>query len=252
MKTTEQTNELTSALAKAQGVFSNPAKEARNPHFNSLYADLASGLNSIREALSANGLAVVQAPRIDGDVLMLDTRLSHASGQWIEAEYPVCKLGVRQQEIGSAMTYARRYSLFSIVGIAGEDDDGNAGSQTAVPGKKPEERDVSAQKFYEECIDMIESSPTVATLQEWWQKGKAQRDQILDTKDHAELIAICKAKVAELKAAEASDRERFDATRASQPPLSKVRFANQGTLTGNDDDPTAPYRDKAARLKEEE
>ena len=133
MKTSEQTNELVTALAKAQGSLANPTKDARNPHFNSRYADLSGGLNAIREALSVNGLSVIQAPRIDGDVLMLDTRLSHASGQWIECEYPVCKLGVPQQQIGSAMTYARRYSLFAVVGIAGEDDDGNDASKSETP-----------------------------------------------------------------------------------------------------------------------
>ena len=65
--------------------------------------------------------------------MMLDTRLSHASGQWFESEWPVCKLPAQPQAIGSAMTYARRYSLFALVGIAGEDDDGEAANAAPTP-----------------------------------------------------------------------------------------------------------------------
>jgi hypothetical protein len=65
----------------------------------------------------------VQITRLEGDVLMLDTRLAHSSGQWIQSEWPVCKFPSAPQQIGSALTYARRYSLFSIVGISGDDDD---------------------------------------------------------------------------------------------------------------------------------
>ena len=138
MKTSEATNEIAAALAKAQGVIENPEKKAENPAFKnggkvSKYADLATGLTTVRAALSANGIAVIQAPRIEGEVLMLDTRLAHSSGQWLESEWPISKLGVTQQQIGSATTYARRYSLFSMIGIAGEDDDGNEASKSETP-----------------------------------------------------------------------------------------------------------------------
>jgi hypothetical protein len=134
MKSSEQTNEISAALAKAQGAINNPSKKATNPHFNSQYADLSGGITSIREGMSANGIAFVQATRVEGDVLMLDTRLTHSSGQWLECEYPVCKFPVQPQIMGSAMTYARRYSLFGLVGIAGEDDDGNGAKDTKVEG----------------------------------------------------------------------------------------------------------------------
>ena len=125
---------ISAALAKAQGQIANPGKTALNPHFKSQYADLSAGLNAIRAALSANGIAVVQQTRMHGDTLMLMTVLSHASGQWIGSEWPVVKLPAPPQVIGSALTYARRYTLFAIVGIAGEgdDDDGNAASAKGV------------------------------------------------------------------------------------------------------------------------
>jgi hypothetical protein len=139
MKSSELTNEISAALAKAQGSINNPGKKAENPHFKSHYADLSAGINAIRDGLSANGVAFVQATRIDGEVLMLDTRLSHSSGQWIECEYPVCKFPAQPQIMGSAMTYARRYSLFSLVGIAGEDDDGNAAAKSEINAPPPKE-----------------------------------------------------------------------------------------------------------------
>jgi hypothetical protein len=122
---------ISAALAKAQGQMANPGKTATNPHFKSQYADLSAGLNAIRAALSANSIAIVQQTRMDDDMLMLHTMLSHASGQWIGSLWPVVKLPAAPQVIGSALTYARRYTLFALAGIAGEndDDDGNAASR---------------------------------------------------------------------------------------------------------------------------
>ena len=72
-----------------------PTKGAVNPHFKSQYADLSAGLNAVRAALSANGIAIVQTTRMEGDVLMLFTALAHASGQWIGSEWPVAKFPLR-------------------------------------------------------------------------------------------------------------------------------------------------------------
>ena len=144
MRTSDDINELSAALAKAQGALANPPKDRRNPHFNSDYADLTAGLKVIRPAIAAHGLSVVQMTRVNGDMMLLDTRLLHSSGQWIECEYPVCKVGIPPQQVGSALTYARRYALFSLVGIAGEndDDDGNGaqngnGNARSSPAAEP-------------------------------------------------------------------------------------------------------------------
>jgi hypothetical protein len=125
----ERIDAISAALAKAQGQMANPGKTATNPHFKSQYADLSAGLKAVRTALSANAIAIVQTTRMEADVLMLRTALAHASGQWIGSEWPVVKLPSPPQVIGSALTYARRYSLFALTGIAGDDDDdGNAAS----------------------------------------------------------------------------------------------------------------------------
>ena len=122
---------ISAALAKAQGQIANPGKTAVNPHFKSSYADLSAGLNAIRTALSANAIAVVQTTRMEGDMLMLNTMLAHSSGQWIGSQWQVCKLPAPPQVIGSALTYARRYTLFALVGIAGEGEDDDANAATS-------------------------------------------------------------------------------------------------------------------------
>jgi hypothetical protein len=139
MQSSEATNELAAALAKAQAEITNPAKDAKNPHYKSFYADLAAGIGAIRAPLSKNGIAVMQLTRLEGDVLFVDTRLTHASGQWVQGEFPVIRFPAKPQEVGSAMTYARRYSLFALVGIAGEEDDGEAANEVSIQAPtKPE------------------------------------------------------------------------------------------------------------------
>lgn len=139
MKTSDQINEFAKAMSAAQGQIKNPTKGSVNPHFKNRYADLADGIEAVRDALAANGLCVVQSTYMDGDLMMLETRIAHESGQWIASDWPVCKFPVVQQVAGSAMTYSRRYSLFALVGIAGDDDDGNdaSKSETPAPSKKP-------------------------------------------------------------------------------------------------------------------
>lgn len=123
----ENIGDLAAALAKAQGQMTAAAKDSVNPHFKSKYADLAAVWDAIREPLSQNGLAVVQAPRLtDGNAQVLDSILLHASGQWMASTLEIkCKDALPQTQ-GSAITYARRYALMALVGIAPDDDDGNA------------------------------------------------------------------------------------------------------------------------------
>lgn len=123
MQSSEEINEIAAALAKAQGIIKNPAKTRENPHFRSAYADLATGLNGIRPALSAQGIAIVQATDINRDGVVLVTRLIHTSGQYIGCMYPVAASSADHQKLGAALTYSRRQSIFALVGVAGEDED---------------------------------------------------------------------------------------------------------------------------------
>jgi len=136
MKSSETTKTLSDALSKALGIIHNPQKSTENSFFKSRYATLEDGLNIIREAFSKCNLSFFQATRLDGDILFLETRIM-CGNEWLESEYPVCRFPCKPQELGSAMTYARRYSLFACCGIAGElDDDGNAANGSAIPAKK--------------------------------------------------------------------------------------------------------------------
>ena len=133
MLTSDNINELAAALAKAQGEIQNPAKNRVNPHFKSKYADIADGLDVIRPTLSKFGIAFVQATElVDDGMVILRTRMIHSSGQWLESTYPVGRF-VKHQELGASLTYAKRQALFSIVGVAGDDDD-DGNSATATPG----------------------------------------------------------------------------------------------------------------------
>ncbi len=124
----ETIGKLAEALAKAQGAMDNPARSAENPFFKSKYAPLSAITDAIRKPLSQNGLSYVQTVSMQSDIVMLTTRLMHLSGEWVESAMPLPHVG-KPQELGSVMTYFRRYQLSAIVGItADDDDDGNEAS----------------------------------------------------------------------------------------------------------------------------
>jgi hypothetical protein len=126
---------IAAALAKAQMELTNPEKSlvatVRSPFPREAdrtfrYAPLSSGLDIIRKSLGRHEIAMIQATAIDtqAGLLRLTTVLAHSSGEWISSEWPVCQISdiASAQRVGAALTYARRYALFALVGIAGEDD----------------------------------------------------------------------------------------------------------------------------------
>lgn len=154
----ENIGELAAALAKAQGTFSFARKDSTAPLFEKeaggrtvksgvrSYADLASVLDAVRKGLAENGLAIIQAPfSAQGGSVTLRTTLMHASGQWIASEitFPADRMG-GIHGWGSALTYARRYALAAMVGIAQDDDDGMA-AQDAEP-KNRRQREAEEHK----------------------------------------------------------------------------------------------------------
>lgn len=185
MKTSEQTDKIDAALAKAQADLENPSKDATNPHFKSKYATLDAGLNIVRSVLSKHGISVTQPTGFEDGVLMLYTRLACA-GQWIQAEYPVSQFPVKQQELGSCLTYSRRYSLFSLVGIAGEeDDDANAAvSPTPAPKRQEKPQKVELMSAGESARerDIMLSNLTLCTTKaamlEWAQNTSVMRERL--------------------------------------------------------------------------
>jgi hypothetical protein len=134
-RSSETIGAIAAALAKAQGELTNPEKSLiatirspfpREDDRTFRYASLASGLDIIRKSLGQHEIATIQTTAIDQDSgqIRLTTLLAHASGEWISSDWPVCPISetAAPQRMGAALTYARRYALFALVGIAGEDD----------------------------------------------------------------------------------------------------------------------------------
>lgn len=120
---------LAAALAKAQAELSNPEKmltatiPAKGGERSFRYASLASGLDLVRKCLGQHQIAVMQTTAVDQGQIMLTSLLVHASGEWVSSLWPVCPAAEPSAQLkGAALTYARRYALFALVGIAGEDD----------------------------------------------------------------------------------------------------------------------------------
>lgn len=124
-------DKLAGALAKAQGKITGALKDSSNPFFKSKYADLAACWDACRAQLSDNGLSVIQLTDVDDTGVLVVTTLAHESGQWIRGKLRMMPKDATPQGIGSAITYARRYALAAIVGLAQVDDDGNAASGRA-------------------------------------------------------------------------------------------------------------------------
>ena len=134
-RSSESIASLAGALAKAQAELVNPEKsligsiksqEARGSEHLFRYASLSSGLDIVRKTLGQHEIATVQTTAIDqtSGTVNLTTVLAHASGEWISSDWPVCPIAetATPHRMGAALTYARRYALFTLVGIAGEDD----------------------------------------------------------------------------------------------------------------------------------
>jgi len=139
MKTSEQLNELFTALSKAQENIKNAQKEGYNPMFKSNYTTVTSVLEAIKTVYKEN-ISIIQMPEAD----KLITRVGHSSGQWLEIETPLFigepKGMSKMQAYGNAVTYARRYALVSLFGIGQEDNDGNDGNyngKSTMPKKEP-------------------------------------------------------------------------------------------------------------------
>jgi len=119
---------LACSLSKAQSTMTSAKKDSTNPHFKSRYADLASIWDACRESLTKNGLAVVQLPGKDEAGYYVETVLTHASGEFIADKLHIVPTKDDPQGLGSAITYARKYGLSAIAGVAPDDsdDDGEA------------------------------------------------------------------------------------------------------------------------------
>src|ERR1700744_2383220 len=175
---------LAHALVKAQAKMPMAAMNSTNPHFKSKYADLQAIWDAASKPLADNGLAVSQWPNsMESGQPCLTTLLVHESGEWIEADYPLISDRQNAQGFGSALTYAKRYALASILGIvADEDDDGNAASPKP---QKPqplqtymsndEDPDGQAKNWVDQQIVIIKAAKAIPELTAWLDKVAADK-----------------------------------------------------------------------------
>ena len=172
MKTSDNVDLISKAYVAAQADLKNAAFDKENPHFKSRYATLAQVRDVISPALAKHGLAVLQATEMVESGFVIATRMVHESGQWFESVYPF-QLD-KPQQMGSALTYARRYSLSAICGIASEeDDDGNAANASerkpAMNGLPPVHaatKTATRDDFKALCTE-VENMASLATLRTW-------------------------------------------------------------------------------------
>ncbi|MGL1833049.1 ERF family protein [Rhodocyclaceae bacterium SMB388] len=172
---------IAAALVKAQKAFGPALKTSSNPHFRSKYADLSACVEAVVDALNANGIMLSQTTRECEDGVIVETVFLHESGEsWSSGPLHVPAPKSDPQGYGSALTYARRYSLMAACGIAPEDDDGNAGSQ----GKRSEEAAI------EKARDALRSCTTMEELKTTWSKIPASLHKACAATKDAQKLTI--------------------------------------------------------------
>lgn len=175
MNKSESIGELTKALAKAQGIMLGAVKDASNPHFKSKYATLENVIDAIRAPLTENGIAFMQAPTFSPETKCVNvtTTLYHGE-QWISSSITVPVQQASAQGVGSAITYACRYSLQAIVGLPPVDDDGEASIDRSDP---PKQQNTKSETNKENpAVDMDKLKNSFAAMKEMIVKSKTLED----------------------------------------------------------------------------
>jgi len=149
---------IAAAFVKAQRAFGPALKTSTNPHFKSKYADLANCVEAVVDALNANGIALMQRTFECKDGVMVETVFVHESGEVMECGMLHVPAGKQDpQGYGSALTYARRYSLLAATGLAPEDDDGNSASRKT---------EIKSTVNENQILDLLAVMDEVTTLKE--------------------------------------------------------------------------------------
>jgi len=259
MRTSEQINDLATALAAAQGEMTNAALNKTNPHFRSKYADLAAVREATLPALSKHQLAMVQTTHFDGDgTFILVTRLQHASGQWMESVYPLPMMIDKPQVMGSAQTYARRYAWSGMCGIAAEEDDDanaaqeNAGKYGAISVRKSSakaKRDGDWEKLQADMRD----AQSAVSLQRLWDGYRQGEYQTWNEDWRREAEELFGKRMAEFSAGKELKDTLEDSLEAELPekfaPNARQRAASPAKFPAATTAQVEAYRERLAWLK---
>lgn len=163
----ETISKLAEALALAQDEITGAAKSSVNPHFNAKYASLAEVWDAWQKVGPKNGLAVAQVMAVESGEIVLVTRLYHKTGEWIESRFPLRPTKPDMQGLGSATTYARRYCLAAMVGIAPEDDDGEAASKTPATKAPAKPAETKTDAWVAQAKRTVAAMKTRKEINEW-------------------------------------------------------------------------------------
>lgn len=182
---TDQTETKTSpiakiakALAAAQAEMTKAVKDSVNPHFSSKYADLGSVMDACMPALNKNGIAVIQPIRDGENGRSVVTKFIHESGEILENAVPIIVGKNDMQGLGSAITYARRYGLMMLSGIAPEDDDGNA-AVASQRSQKQEQNTPTAEEI-KIALEMLSGADDITDLKRRWSNLTIELKSISD------------------------------------------------------------------------
>lgn len=221
---TKDTQALMAALAMAQSEIEHVAKDAKNPHFKSKYATLASVFDVCRKPFSRHGLAILQPTVIINNSVYVATTLCHKSGQWVRSYYPVQTERAGSQGLGSGLTYARRYALMSMIGVAPEDDDGEGTTN------RLNTRDAAQDKDNARFVKAVDRQPPAASNM----PIRAQfSDQAVDTQSMIERINAAETEE-DLVQIKKQMRDEFNALSPAQKGLIQQASARKtSALAGN-------------------
>lgn len=187
MNKSESIGVLTKALSLAQAEIKGAVKDSNNPFFKADYADLSSVWDACREALTKNNLAIFQPTDVSDQGVVVETVISHESGEWVSGRLLIHPTKNDPQGIGSAITYARRYALASMVGVCPADDDGEGAmgrdkkdktNGSTPPGRPATPQEVPASSpgspapllSYEQLSEKVTTSENAFELQARWKK----------------------------------------------------------------------------------
>lgn len=174
------------ALAAAQQEMGKAIKDTKNDHFRSKYADLASVMDACMGALNKHGICVMQPTGEDDTGRFVKTILAHTSGETVECRVPLIVQKNDMQGYGSAVTYARRYGLMSMAGIAPEDDDGNAAAKAApVVDERPVNRGPSAVDMACESLSNADSLDRLSAIWKDLPRSVQGEARVIRAKDEA-------------------------------------------------------------------
>ena len=184
---------IATSLAAAQINMGKALKQSNNPHFRSKYADLGSVMDACLPALNEHGIAVIQPTGEDEQGRFVETILIHGeSGEQLSCRVPLIVSKNDMQGYGSAVTYARRYGLMAMAGIAPEDDDGNAAAKA--PPKQEPPKPISAEQFQEMNDLIFDTETDEVKFCAYWKVDELNQ---MNAKQAADAIAMLKKKKAQ-------------------------------------------------------